>query len=208
MLSTGYNVVNSPHLEGAVELDTALLEFSASLKSRGLPTELKSTADLDNIMDVVKNELLPSLKLYEFYVIDVKGQSEAFAAKWSSAKASTANGHANGRTLTALAPKELAETFAKRCLTDDYNQLGPRYHAQVRHAEATAFIAELTGLTPSSDTAEEARKALAKILDIVNVPLYELYDQDLKIILDNTRNRAKFTRLDDHGPKYGPITDK
>ncbi|KAK4052230.1 bifunctional 4-alpha-glucanotransferase/amylo-alpha-1,6-glucosidase [Microbotryomycetes sp. JL221] len=201
----GYNVINSPHLESAVELDTALLEFSKSLESRGLPTELKSSADLDKIMDIVKNEVVPSLKLYEYYVIDVKRQADAFAQRWSSSKASTANGSA--ANLSSLGPKDLAEAFARKCLPSNYKHLGARYHAQLDVDATVAFIAELTGLNPGQDTAEQARKKVADILDIINVPLYETYDDDLKAILDNTRNRAKFTRLDDHGPKYGPITE-
>lgn len=199
-------MINSPHLEGAVELDTALLEFSSTLEKRGLPAELKSTADLDKIMQVITNEILPGLKLYEYYIVDVKAQSEAFAQAW------TKGGHAASSDskldLKSLGPKDLAEAFAVQCLSSDWNQLGPRYHAQLKQLEAVAFVSQLTGAKPGAGSAEQAVAEIKRILDIVNVPRYEQYDQDLEAIVSNTKNRVKYTRIDEHGPKFGPITAK
>lgn len=171
-----------------------------------MPTELKSTADLDKIMEVITREVLPSLKLYEYYVIDVKAQSEAFVEAWGKASASASI--EGEKDLKSLGPKDLAETFAAQCLSADWNQLGPRFHTQVKQTEAVAFIGKLTGSQPGSDTLEKAVSELKRILDIVNVPRYEQYDQDLEAIVSNTRNRVKYTRIDEHGPKFGPITAK
>jgi glycogen debranching enzyme len=46
------------------------------------------------------------------------------------------------------------------------------------------------------------------IVDALNVPLYKEWDQDVNIILENIKNRLKYGRLDDHGPKSGEINRK
>ncbi|KAM0756163.1 glycoside hydrolase family 13 protein [Meredithblackwellia eburnea MCA 4105] len=199
----GYNAVNSPHLLAAVELDTALLELSASLKTRGLPTLLKSTSDLDTIMRVVEGEVLPKLKLYEYYVIDVDTSVKEFDKAWGSAntKASTTAAQISGVDLARLSPKELGEEFAKLCLPQKWTELGERFKAKVDYGAAVGFVQRLK-------RDEDPVAVFKKVVEIVNLPRYELWDADKKAILDNTRNRLKYTRLDDHGPKLGEITAK
>ncbi|OLL22762.1 Glycogen debranching enzyme [Neolecta irregularis DAH-3] len=68
----GYNLVNSPHLRAAYELDTALLSFGHDLNKLGLPTVLKDIEDLNKIMNGVKEHVLKPLKLWQFYVIDTE----------------------------------------------------------------------------------------------------------------------------------------
>jgi hypothetical protein len=69
---SGYNVDTAPHLRPALELDTALLQFSKELKDRGLPTTFNSEADLLKVMDGVKKHVLGQIKLWEFYVVHVE----------------------------------------------------------------------------------------------------------------------------------------
>ncbi|KDE06879.1 amylo-1,6-glucosidase [Microbotryum lychnidis-dioicae p1A1 Lamole] len=201
----GFNAVNSPHLEAAVELDTALITFSESLERRGLPTELKSAGDLDAIMVVLEGEMLPSLKLHEYYAINVEREVAAFTSAWSASKAGS---NATSSHLGEMPPKKLAENFIKKCLPKNWNQLGPRYHVKVDQDASITFIAALTGAKPGSDTAEQASKELQRVLDIINVSRYEQYDDDRKAILTNTRSRIRYTRIDADGPKYGKISNK
>ncbi|KAI5477588.1 glycogen debranching enzyme, glycoside hydrolase family 13 protein [Pseudohyphozyma bogoriensis] len=199
----GYNVVNSPHLEAAVELDTALIEFSASLASRGLPTELKTAADLDKIMDVFAKEVYPSLKLYEFYVLDVIGEINTFRAAWVSKVPVATTDYVE---LAMLPPAEVAKAFAKLCLPDGWSALGGRFGSHIDSTKAVSFVSALLGIAPNKENAEQATTELNKILNEVNLPQYKLYDLDHAAALENTKNRIRYTRLDDHGPKYGPIT--
>ena len=48
--------------------------------------------------------------------------------------------------------------------------------------------------------------AWIKIVDVINVPLYEAWQDDTRAAIDNIRNRTRYMRLDEHGPKLGPIT--
>ncbi|KAI9136440.1 glucanotransferase domain of glycogen debranching enzyme-domain-containing protein [Paraphysoderma sedebokerense] len=73
----GYNLINSPHLRPAYELDEGLLEFSKSLKSRGLPTILKSEKDLNSILATLQSKILPQLKLWEYFVVNVLDAKES-----------------------------------------------------------------------------------------------------------------------------------
>ncbi len=202
---SGFNVVNSPHLEGALELDTALIEFSNNLGTLGLPTELKSAADLDKIMDHITAKLLPSLKLYEYYVLDVAAQAAAFRKQWV---ATTQKPGAADKTAYNLADKALADKFAAEALPDKWNELSGRFGAQVDQKKAVEFVAAHFKLAPGAETAEQAGKEFSHILDVCNVPQYELYDADLKAIIDNTRNRVRYTRIDEDGPQKGPITNE
>lgn len=79
----GYNMVNSPHLESAVELDLALLKFSNELAQHGLPTDIQSEEDLKKIVQVLQDKIIPQLKLWEYYVLDVAAEKAAFTKAWN-----------------------------------------------------------------------------------------------------------------------------
>jgi glycogen debranching enzyme len=206
--NAGYNAENSPHLFPALELDTALLDLSASLSTHGLPTAISSDSDISLVIEHLRDSVLPSLRLWECYVVDVARAKGDFGEAWSSGeKAATdqANGD-SGDALKALSRKELAAELARRCLPANWNQLGHRFHATLDTAAAIRFIEELTGQKPGEDTVGTAASVLADLLDEVNLSMYELYDDDVKAILENTRNRIRYTRLDAHGPLLGKIT--
>lgn len=203
----GYSVESSPHLAGAVELDDALLDLSRNLGSLGLPTELTSAADLDAIMDHIEHKVLPSLRLYEFYALDVAGQKTRFREAWAAA---TASGPApqGQEDLTSLSVEDRSHRFAELCLPPSWNQLGKRWHAQLDLKKAVAFIAQHASLTPGQETADQAADQVGSLLDVLNVERYREFDEDKQAILDNTRNRVTYTRLEANGPKLGPITEK
>jgi glycogen debranching enzyme len=77
---------------------------------------------------------------------------------------------------------------------------------------AVAFIKNLAGVSGDGSISEDEAIRLAemysKILDEYNLPLYKEYDEDVRIALENTRNRIEYTRLADHGPKWGKITKR
>ncbi|GAA5876001.1 hypothetical protein JCM3774_002310 [Rhodotorula dairenensis] len=205
----GYTVESSPHLAGAVELDDALMDVSRNLAALGLPTALKSVADLDLIMNHVENKVLPSLRLYEFYALDVAGQKARFREAWAASSAAKQAAAPQGQQdLTSLSIEDLSLRFAELCLPSTWNKLGKRYHAQIDLPKAIGFVAQHASLTPGAATADQAADQVAKMLDVLNVDRYREFDEDKKAILDNTRNRVKYTRIDEHGPRVGPITEK
>ncbi|BGP28347.1 bifunctional 4-alpha-glucanotransferase/amylo-alpha-1,6-glucosidase [Rhodotorula toruloides] len=204
----GYSVHSSPHLAGALELDDALLSLSSNLSSLGLPTKLTSTADLDAIMSHIEHTLLPSLKLYEFYALDVATLKASFRESWASpaVKKDSVPPPQGKEDFTNLSFEDRALKFAQLCLPPTWSQLGHRFHAQLDLPASIAFVAQHLGIQPGQSTADQAADEVAKMLDVLNVDRYREYDADVKAILENTRNRVKYTRLDEHGPKKGEIS--
>jgi glycogen debranching enzyme len=159
-------------------------------------------------MAFIRGSILPSLRLWEFYVVDVAAAKKAFSEAWS-AGATHANGDLQDTTrekLSSLSSKELATEFAKRCLPADWNKLGARFHATIDTTAAVKFVEVLTGETPGEHSVDAATSALGRLLDSVNLSMYEMYDDDVKAILANTEQRVRYTRLEAHGPRLGEIS--
>ena len=73
----GYNLANSPHLRPAYSLDVALARFSHELaegkwKAVGLQPEVQSEEDLDRIRSVLLETVLPHVRLWEYFCVDVE----------------------------------------------------------------------------------------------------------------------------------------
>lgn len=213
----GYNVSTSPHLRAALELDNKLLEFSSKLASYGLPTTLTSVDDLVKVMDVMKEKVIAELKLWQYYVIDVKRDAEAAVASWVEGKISFPKGGFGGSGFGGLESIKIASPaqqalFLKENALLHADTLGVRYKRQVDPAKAAALLTAIYGRFEgdAADSADRgaAYSKLTSILDEVNLPLYKEYDGDVAEILEQLSNRIKYVRIDEHGPKLGPIDEK
>ncbi|KAA1113147.1 hypothetical protein PGT21_022750 [Puccinia graminis f. sp. tritici] len=198
---SGYNIVNSPHLEPALELDSALLELSDTLAKKSLPEALESEVDLDRIIHFIEHQTLAQLKLWEYYVIDVDHVAAKFSQAWSSSEHPKSEGHSH---------IEWSE-FEKACTEHEgsgWKQVtGPRGHISEKiDINSTVRLFQEKGYGCVSP--EETMETLKRILNELNVERYQEYDDDVKAIIQNTRSRIRYTRLDPHGPKMGPITKK
>ncbi|CAO1619295.1 unnamed protein product [Jaminaea pallidilutea] len=188
----GYSPHNSPHLTPAEELDRALIEFSAKLQEYGLPHDPKSTSDVDAIIDGVKSNVLNKLDLWQYYVVDNKAAKEAVNKAWDSAASPSASTGAKGTSLSS----QLIDSGAVK----NYLTFGARF---TTHVDASKAVPLLRAQTDSKDAALEL---LGKAVDELNAPLYAMYDDDLKAIISNLKGRLVYQRLEEGGPKLGPIT--
>jgi len=199
---SGYNIVNSPHLEPALELDSALLDLSDTLNEKGLPQALESELDLDKVIHFIEHETLAQLKLWEYYAINVDHVAAKFSQAWSNVVCSA---EAKPESPAHIEWRE----FEKACLNHQGAGwklvTGPRGHIseQVGIDSAVKLFQE-KGY--GSVTPEETIETLKRILNELNVERYQEYDDDVKAIIQNTRTRIRYTRLDSNGPKWGPIT--
>lgn len=210
----GYNVSTAPWLRSALELDTELLQFSQDLSKHGLPTTLKSEDDLIKIMDSMKEKVVAKLKLWEFYVIDVERDAEAAVESWSKADITFPEGGFGGsdfgglETIKNSTPAQQSE-FLTRSALENKDRLGERYFRRVNPKVAAALLTAIYGRfdgdSGDSTDRKAARSYAVKVLDELNLPLYKEYDRDVAELLEQVFNRTKYTRLDDHGPKLGPI---
>ena len=207
----GYNVENAPWLEPALELDSALMRLSGNLHSLGLPTDLKSTNDLLKVMDGVKTHCIGAIRLWEFYVVDVNQNASSIVRTWEQRNASTVRQDLEGSSFAHLQESSIEQQaeFLRQNGLKGASKMGGRFARHIDHAVGAAVLASIFGKFDSQGhgaTAREAQNTMVKILDILNVDLYREYNNDVSEIQEQIFNRAKYMRLDEHGPGFGPIT--
>ncbi|KAK4116570.1 glycoside hydrolase family 133 protein [Canariomyces notabilis] len=207
----GYNLTTAPWLESAYLLDTKLLEFGFNLERLGLPTELKSLDDLLKIMEAIKKQVIAEIRLWEYYVIDVDRDADAAIESWVVGKSTFPEGSlgpGGPDTLHSASVEEQAKWLIKHGLRG-MDRLGERFRRRVDPNVAAALLSALFGRHEGGDGQSPdqaaARTKMAQLLDIVNVPFYEEYDAEIAETLQQLFNRIKYVRLDEHGPKLGPI---
>lgn len=213
----GYNVSTAPWLESALKLDTELLKFSNDLDKHNLPTTISSVDDLLKIMDGIKVYVIGGIRLWEYYVIDIERDADAAVEAWTSQNIQFPKGGFGGADFGGLesiknaSDKQQAEFLKDKAMLG-MDRLGERYRRRVDPAVGAALITAIYGRYEgeTSDSADraEARSRFTRILDALNMPLYREYDEDVAEILEQIFNRVKYVRLDDHGPKLGPINHK
>eukprot|EP01027_Heterolobosea_sp_BB2_P014300 GEZU01020557.1.p1 GENE.GEZU01020557.1~~GEZU01020557.1.p1 ORF type:complete len:376 (+),score=92.36 GEZU01020557.1:97-1128(+) len=113
-----YTPQNSPHLRIAFELDEALHKFSCDVEAGKYKDEVKeviaSEDDLKNVIRFLKDRVLVDLKLWEYYVIDVKGSVEDFRS-YARQNASKRKRGERPVTTPMYTPEELASmTWARK----------------------------------------------------------------------------------------------
>ncbi|KAK2612738.1 bifunctional 4-alpha-glucanotransferase/amylo-alpha-1,6-glucosidase [Conoideocrella luteorostrata] len=209
---SGYNLSTAPWLESAYELDSKLLELSSNMTSLGLPVDPKSQDDLLLIMEAIKKEVVAKIRLWEYYALDVERDADAAVAAWTVAKTSTPQLSDEFQSqIEMLKDAKLDEkvSFIQKFGLLGFDRMGERFRRRVDPETAAALLSfgfgRYEGETSAFADKAAARLQMVQILDAMNVSLYEEYDGDVKEILEQLYNRIKYVRLDDNGPKLGPI---
>lgn len=194
----GFSPSNTPHLTPALELDSAILEFSASLNENDLPTTICSDHDLHVIMSAFE-KTVKGLNLWQYYVLDTVREKDSVKTAITSGKVEPWSGpNVRGKNVA-----DLAEILRSEKIIDGLGKFASRYGVLVKGEVAAGFVqAAFTDLKEPEALAD----AWVKIVDVLNVPLYQEWEDDTKVAIGNVRNRVKYTRLDEHGPKMGKIT--
>ena len=202
----GFNRVTAPWLESAYQFDEALLEFSRNLAGLGYPTELKTVEDLLKVMDGIKIHVIAQVKLWQFYIIDVDANLEAIMQKWKSG-----GGEAAAAKVEALGYSKGSSLRTKALFLTKHglrggDRLGERFRKTIDPEIGAALLRIELG--PPSAGGENPQKEIKPVLDEVNLPFYKEYDIDIAEAQEQLYNRIDYTRVADHGPKMGPITDE
>ena len=206
----GYNLKNSPHLRPAYELDSAILDFSESLaKDYHQDPNIKTDGQLQVVMDIFNGTVLPSLKLWEFYVIDVQSVSHRFAQDWNIMDDNDPipDHHPyNKINLGFMSLKDRAALLAEDALyiTDE----GTRFAKTLNTPVAVAFIHKYLHDTHKDFSLKAAVQAFEEVVDEINLDFYKEYDGDVEAIKSQVYNRARYLRVADHGPTLGPVSKK
>lgn len=211
----GYNIETAPHLEPALELDNALLQYGRDLGSLGLPTSISTMDELNECIDGIKPHVLAKLRLWEYYVVDVQRDAKAAVEAWAAGEAKLPQRISRSPGFGSLVGakdwslKQKADFLLEHGFVGA-NQLGPPYYRRIDYQVGAAL---LTGIHGRYDTEEHGApdrgatlRTIVKVLDEINLQFYKEYDADAAAILQQTRDRVRYLRVDDNGPKQGAVT--
>lgn len=98
---------------------------------------------------------------------------------------------------------ELAEILRSQQLITGLGQLGSRFGVHVDSAVSAGLI---KAALPDVHDIDLLAETWVKVVDIVNVPLYREWEEDMRVAIDNIRNRVKYTRLEENGPRLKEIS--
>ena len=88
----------------------------------------KTEGDVNLIVVLIRNKVLPQLRLWEFYVLNVTITKETFSKAWLDASnQQRVNGVDEATDLNSINRKDVVELFKKSCLIKDWEILGQRF---------------------------------------------------------------------------------
>ena len=207
----GYNMETAPWLQPALELETALLKYSENLINLGLPTQLETASDLRRLTDSIRPEVIDKIRLWEFYVINVKRDASHVIDIWSKSSQENTDAESVEGKFQGLGDAREWSIGRKAGFLHDNalvgtDQLGERFRRRVNPSVGAKLISAIFENSADNDNKDVALNEITMILNELNLPLYKEYDDDSAEISKQVFDRANYLRLDVNGPKIGPIT--
>lgn len=198
----GYNAVSCPWLESALELDNALLAYGENLGELGLPTELKNGGDLDRVVGGIREHVIDKMQLWQYFVCDTKADAQAALDSWKKGATSDSGPSLDDAASWSLYSK--AEYLKNHGLLNGL-RIDGRFSRKVDPKVAAALLTVLHGEYSSSNESQ-ASETIKSVLNELNLPFYREYDDDCNAIIEQTKGRLQYTRLDSNGPQMGAFT--
>lgn len=193
-----YNVENSGHLKPALLLDEAMQKFSTDVvngvyESRGLGRSVRSEEDLSKMCQILEGDIFPSLKLWEFYVIDVENAIQEFEAAVEATERHDGTTLYLGSEADCLKKEALSrETWSRGSLKIDVawaiKLFAPSAMRRIDYTRLHQKIAEYRN-----------------VLNQLNLPFYEKLNDDIKAALSNVANRVRYERMAGDGPHLNDL---
>ena len=180
-------------------MDTAIIEFTSLIEKKGLPTYVSTQQDIDTLIDAL-GEHVKSKRLWQFYVLDVEAEKAALTNAFSS----NAVIPWTGEDVSGKTEVRLAEIVRSSGLIRGLGTFASRYVAHVDGRISVGLIRAAHG-DLANDIAALAR-AWARVVDVLNAPLYEEWEDDTCAALSNIKGRLKYVHLEDYGPKVGKVS--
>ena len=186
-----FNLSNSPHLRPAYCLDRALhrLHRRAMRRCDVINTE----EDVDKIIDDLKRKVLPGLKLWEFFVVDIPDQISEFQRLVSAPE-----------SVRDAVPIEHQHHPCSNALTDECIIAGDgrRGSKKVRMGCALQLIGK------SKESVQEKCVAFRRAIDRFNQSHFEQWKVDQTAILKSLRAALIYERIDPAGPRLDFVDEK
>ncbi|KAG9720238.1 glycoside hydrolase family 13 protein, partial [Aureobasidium melanogenum] len=206
----GYNMKTAPWLQAAYELDTQLLKYSSELEKRGLPTQINNEQDLVRVTEPLRVEVINAIKLWEFYVIDVKRDAQAAVSAWMESQVEFPEKTPDLVGVDSWSSKQKTEWLQQYALSGT-DHLGERFRRKINPQHAAAFLQSLFGKydTKTGSTRDErsAMGAMTHFLEEINAVFYEEYNKDSTAITEQVYGRTKYMRIEG-GPMVGKPINK
>ncbi|KAI0225318.1 bifunctional 4-alpha-glucanotransferase/amylo-alpha-1,6-glucosidase [Massospora cicadina] len=200
----GYNLENSPHLRPAFELDSAILALSSQLSDHPAG-KIETELDIESVMRIFQDTTLPSLKLYQYYVIDV----QAGVASLREAIDRREFEDEVEPCISILEIRHLSdEQLGARLISQVVDKSGVRYGKHFPLNLALPLLRVRLGFRSVFDHSDEAAQVYKLILEAINLTFYAKYDDDVAALLTNLANHMRFQRLAENGPRYREVSAK
>ena len=186
-----YSIQNTPYLRPAYCLDRVLEKYNDRLERRA---EIVSTPeDVEKIMGELERRIIPSARLWEFYVLDIAKHVPAFKAALENPNFILEDDNSHKH-------HPLASGLTESCIIHGNGTRGSKI---VRLSCAMKLFAKNNNLSI-------AEKCLAyrRAIDQYNSVYFQQVHDDTSEILQNLKNHIIEERLNPHGPKYTFVDKK
>jgi glycogen debranching enzyme len=156
--------------------------------------------DIELITDAFY-EYIQRFNFWQYYVLDIKKEKEVLQGALSAGNIQTWEGpDVQGKSVPELAT--ILRAYRDGESLQGLSKYAKRHGVNVDGAVAAGFVLAARGR--DADLVD----TWGQIVDALNLPLYKEWEDDVNSALENIKNRLKYTRLEDHGPKIGEITRK
>ncbi|CAK5018372.1 unnamed protein product [Meloidogyne enterolobii] len=190
-----YNLSNSPHLRPAYILDRALQQFSREISQgkwemKGIPPLINSEIHLNSIYSVLKEEIIPKLKLEEFFQIDREETLKCFENKIGDI-------YSNSEPLSS---QNAGKTLNDIVIIQD---------KEYRRLKSTVDIdtaIEWAVNNKSSDMSESINLFNAHLIHL-NEQVRQTIDGHISAAIGAIMGHVTYERVASHGPRKGLISD-
>eukprot|EP00794_Sanderia_malayensis_P008072 gene8072-8936_t len=193
-----YNLENSPHLRPAFVLDRALWYFNKEISqgkwnSEGLPTFIATERHLERIAHIYWNFIVKSMKLEEFYMIDVEDIVKLF--KKSVAAEESESEHLTDESEMSdikIMQNPLYKRFKN---TVCIKTVLSAFHAKRRHSH-----------NPEGFLHEFCSQLKEHLLKLNEKKKHQMV-RNHEVIIFNIIAGIKYRYLEEHGPKHSSVTE-
>ncbi|KAK9504313.1 hypothetical protein O3M35_010677 [Rhynocoris fuscipes] len=193
-----YNLVNTPHLRPAYFLDRLLKQFSSDIakgeyETKGLPADIESEEHLQALRYHLGSVLLPQANIAEFYILDIQKLVMEFNDKCFSGEPSKNPGGLNSDNKL----KVIQDPLYRRLKSTIDMKLALKIYNIYR-----------TDCFDEDTRRRKCAESFKNRLEQLNDEIKKEIDEHLQAAVENTIAQVRYYRLDNGGPKLGPISAK
>ncbi|KAJ5077919.1 glycogen debranching enzyme [Anaeramoeba ignava] len=212
----GYTAENSPHLIPAFELDQALYDLTISISKNEIPfisNKLENEKDLESILNYIKNNLLPSIHLWEYFVIPVEQELNDFKSFLTNEFPYLTT---KIQKLSQLPFQEKVKILRTKGITSPSHLKRNGLRVKIQCALSLFAPNRVLDLNNQNDKnlLDQILAEYKSVLNSINLPLFHKYDDVVASICHNLKHEIDYHWLHNENKKgkdikkYRPITKR